>query len=170
MVMTWIFIVLTHAVILAGMLGIFYFVYRLIQNDKELLENVIRTAAALTGFLIYFGSKAIGISIPTFMMSSVATTNPYTFGFMTIIAPSAAGVFVAWYTIKSIRQSEDLASRVVILITTFILVMFADVYAATYQVELDRSETMKALVPNLTFTVAICLYLIFRYQRPKKGT
>jgi len=45
-----------------------------------------------------------------------------------------------------------------------------DVYAATYQVNFDKAAMMKSLVPNLTFTVAMSLYVIFKYKhREKEG-
>jgi len=45
-----------------------------------------------------------------------------------------------------------------------------DVYAATYQANFDKAAMMKSLVPNLTFTVAMSLYVIFKYKhREKEG-
>lgn len=164
MFMIWVFTILTHALILIGMLGIFYFIVRMIQNEHNLLERIIRITSAMTGFLIYFGAKAVGFSIPELMMHAVATTHSFTFGVFAMILPAAAGMLVAWYSIRCIERDEDIAMRVVIMITTFILVMFVDVYGATYRVTLGEGEIMKSLVPNLIFTVAMSLYVIFQYK------
>ena len=164
MIMTWVFTILANLFILIGMIAIFFFVKEMITEESNKIEKVIRTASAMTGFLTYFGSKAIGLSIPDIMMKAIATTNPFSFGLFALLVPSATGYLVAWYTLRRIKQSDDIASRLVIMFMTFILVMFCDVYAATYQVQLPKSQTMKALVPNLTFTVAMSLYVILQYK------
>jgi|694.fasta_scaffold71133_3 hypothetical protein len=168
MIIVWLYTILTHAFILIGIVAIAFFVYMLITEGLNSLEKVIRTAAAMTGFLTYFGSKAIGLSIPTLMMNSVSVTNPFIFGFFAVIAPSLSGVIVAWYAMRCIKSSEDIASRILIMIVVLILVMFSDVYAATYQINVEREQAMKYLVPNLTFTIAMCLYVIFKYKHKSR--
>ena len=164
MIMTLIFTILSHIAILLGIISAFYFVILLIRNEANLLEKVIRTTAAITGKLIYFGSKAVGVSIPSFMMKAVASTSYFSFGLFALIMPSAAGILVSWYIIKCIDRSEDIATRVVIMVSAFILVMFGDVYAASFSAASDTEAMMRYLVPNLTFTIAMCLYVILKYE------
>jgi len=164
MIMTWILIILTHVCIIFGMLAIIYFVQLMIRKETNTLEKVIRTAAAMTGFLIYFGARAIGVTIPDIMMDAITASNPITFGFFAILMPTASGLLVTWYTIKCIKRNEDTASRIVIMLTTFILVMFADVYAATYINDIETAHMKKSLVPNLIFTISMSLYVIFKYK------
>lgn len=142
----------------------FVFIGAMINSERNWLEKVIKTAAMITGFLIYFGSKSIGISIPAMIAASVQNTNPIVFGFFGLILPSAAGVLVSWYCMKNMRRSEIIASRVVILISAFIAVMFGDVYASTYQIGTVADSMNVALLPNLTFVVGLTLYVIFKYE------
>jgi glucan phosphoethanolaminetransferase (alkaline phosphatase superfamily) len=158
------FLVLTHLFVIVGMLAIAAFITRLVGSEERTVEKIILIAAAMTGFLSYFGAKALGISIPSLMLASAATTNPFTYGLMSVVLPSAAGVFVAWFFVRSLKRSENIARRLVILLSTLILVMFVDVYAATYQINSGASNSLKSLVPNLTFVVAISLYVIFRWE------
>lgn len=162
--MTAVLTALTHILILIGMATLLYFIQFMIRDEPKVLERVLRTSAAMTGFLIYFGAKASGISVPQFMMASIATTNPFSFGLLSILIPSAAGILTAWYCLRSIRRSEDIATRTIILIVMFIVTMFADVYAATYGLIAGDQLHARSLLPNVTFTVALSLYILFKYD------
>ena len=162
--MTTFFNILTHLLIVIGVIGMFVFVALMIMSETNWLEKIIKTAAMVTGFLIYFGAKSLGISIPTMIMASVQNTNPIIFGVFGLVLPSAAGIFVSWYCMKNMRRSEIIASRIVILLAAFIAVMFGDVYATTYQITELEAGLNTALLPNLTFIVGLMLYVIFKYE------
>ena len=161
--MVYFFTILTHVLIILGILGIFYFIGYLIISVKDTVERILRTSALTTGFLIYYGSKLVGLSIPSFMIKAISTLNPFTIGFFGIIFPGFIGTIVAWYCVKNINKHEDVAARTVILITTFIVVLFGDVYSVTFQ--FGHGYINEILLPNLTFTIGLCLYLIFKYKR-----
>jgi hypothetical protein len=162
--MTVFFNVVTHLLIILGVAGMFAFVGLMIKSEDQWLEKIIKTLAMVAGFLIYFGAKAVGISIPAMMLASVQNTNPIVFGFFGLVLPSAAGIFISWYCMKNMRRSEVIASRIVILISAFIAVMFGDVYASSYQVETLKESMNAALLPNLTFVVGLTLYVVFKYE------
>lgn len=165
--MTLFFNILTHLLIIVGILAMFVFVGIMVKAETVWLERIIKASTLVTGLLIYFGAKTVGISIPAIIMSSVQNTNPIIFGLFALILPSLAGIFVSWYCIKNMNRSEIIASRVVILISAFIAVMFGDIYASTYQLQ-NTSDTMNtALLPNLTFVVGLMLYVIFKYETRK---
>jgi|SRR5829696_3997762 len=127
-------------------------------------EVVIRLIAALTGFLIYFGSQAVGLSIPSLMLAALSTTNPVSIGIFGAVAPASAGIVVAWYCLRVIKKSEELGLRLLVLLSTFIIVLFGDVYVASLaNREFTQQGLNVSLLPNLTFTIGICLYIIFRY-------
>lgn len=168
--MTTFFNILTHLLIIIGIAGMFVFITMMITSERYWLEKIIKTVAMITGLLIYFGSKSIGISIPVMILVSVQNTNPIIFGLFALVLPSAAGVFVSWYCMKNMRRSEIIASRIVILISAFIAVMFGDVYASTYQIGNSAEAMNTALLPNLTFVVGLTLYVIFKYETGKPVT
>lgn len=167
MVITLIFNILTHIVIVLGMAGMFWFIYYMIRDEPLKLEQVIRLLAAVTGFLIYFGARATGMSIPDLMLSSIKTTGGVGFFFSSIFVPAGAGTLVAWYCLRALKKSDDIASRFVTLIATFVLVMFTDVYANTFTGGTGPRSVSTMLLPNLTFTIGLSLYVIMKYL-PKR--
>lgn len=166
--MATIFNVLTNVLIVTSVLVMIFLIGRLIFGGRGELEVAVRSMAAVAGFLIYVGSKAVGLSIPSFMLSAISTTNPFTIGFLSIVVPGAAGVVVAWFCLMNIRRAEELGSRLVVLLSTFIVALFGDVYVATLGTEVTSEQGIDlSLLPNLTFTVGISLYIIFRYLPSK---
>jgi hypothetical protein len=157
---------ITHGIISIGILALVYLIGYSVHKEPKIFEKVILIVSVMIGFLIYFGSKAIGISIPSMMMSAVTTTNPVSIGILAIILPSAAGVTVAWYCIHCLNKSSEIAFRIVILIGTFIVTLFGDVYFATYTVK-SQGNVDITLLPNLTFTIGMGLYVILNYRHNK---
>jgi ABC-type Na+ efflux pump permease subunit len=78
---------------------------------------------------------------------------------------------VAWFCLRSLEQHQDVVGpRLIILISTFVVAMFGDVYVATFQTsEVSQQGVNVALLPNLTFTVGMCLYFIFGYGVAKQS-
>ena len=157
---------LTHILIIISILGILYFVSEMIFSGRDIIEKAIRMSAFSTGFLIYYGSKSLGISIPLMMIKSLVITNPFSIGLFGILIPSLTGYFVAWFCIRNIKKSDNISARLIILIITFIIVLFGDVYVTAFgTMPSDKPAFSMTLLPNLTFTIALSLYLILRYNR-----
>jgi hypothetical protein len=150
-------------------MAIFGFIGFMVLQIHNTLERILRVVAMMTGFLIYFGARALGISIPDLMMASIRNAGPIVFGAINVIVPAATGVLVAWYCVRNIRSDEDIAARVVILLATFVLVIFTDVYAATYRTNIETGSINAALMPNLTFTVGLALYVISNFRHNRVG-
>lgn len=162
-IMAFIFNLITNVLIVLAMLAMISFIGLLIFSGSS-LQILIRILATVTGFLIYFGAKAVGLSIPSLMLSAISTTTPASIGVLGILLPGLAGMIVAWYCLKSIKKSEEVGLRLVILISTFIVVLFGDAYMASLGTAVTSQQGINvALLPNLTFTVGIALYIIFRY-------
>ncbi len=119
------FHMLTHVLIVASILGILILVAKMIFSPHDVIEKTIRMSAFTTGFLIYYGSKSIGISIPLMIIKSLVITNPFPIGLFGILIPSLTGYFVAWYCIKNIKKNDNISARLIILIITFIIVYTA---------------------------------------------
>lgn len=163
-IMATVFNVITNVLIIVSVVAMIVFIARLIFRGRGELETAVRSMAAVAGFLIYVGSQALGISIPSFMLSAISTTNPLAIGFLGILLPALAGTLVAWYCLNAIQQSEDLGARLVVLLATFIVSLFSDVYVSVLaNSEILQEDINVTLLPNLTFTVGISLYVIFKY-------
>jgi len=130
------------------------------------LERLVRAVAILLPLLVSLVGRAFGVSLAEVMGSSLALTNPLTFGLVDILVPGAMGVFLAWYIIRTARRSEEAAIRVLMMIGTLIITQFADVYLGAV---LDHGfQTTKHLAPNIAFTIGIGLYAILNFQSTKK--
>lgn len=160
------FNVMTHVLIVSSILGILFLVAKMIFYPSDTIEKTIRMSACTTGFLIYYGSKSIGISIPLMIVKSLVITNPFSIGLFGILIPSLTGYFVAWYCIKNIKKNENIAARLIVLIITFIIVLFGDVYVTAFDVNpINDTGFDITLLPNLTFTIALSLYMILKYNQ-----
>ena len=163
------FHILTHILIVTSIMAIIYLVAHMILSPDDGIENTIRSSAFATGFLIYYGSKAIGLSVPSLIIKSLILTNPFTIGLFGILMPSLTGYFVAWYCIRNINKNDNIAARLIILIITFIIVLFSDVYITTYGIAKNGPTMLDiTLLPNLTFTISLSLYVILRYKRQEQ--
>jgi hypothetical protein len=182
--MNWVpefFNVLANLLVILGTLVMVAFIARLIfqrspfigggrsqaayrDHRRYQVEVVIRIIAALIGFLIYFVSQAVGLSIPSLMLAAISTTNPASIGIFGVVAPASAGIIVAWYCLRTLKKSEELAFRLLVLLSTFIIVLFGDVYVASLaNKEFGPHGLNVSLLPNAAFVIGVCLYIVFRY-------
>ncbi|WP_420209208.1 hypothetical protein [Candidatus Electronema sp. JC] len=155
--------IITHIMIILGIIGLIFYISYAVHKEQEMFEKVILIISSMTGFLIYFGARALGLSIPSMMMSFVSMANPVKMTFFAIIIPWSVGTIVAWYFSWCLKKHIDIAFRIVILISAFIVTLFSDVYAASYTVSIN-GEIDTSLLPNLTFTVGMGLYIILNYK------
>jgi hypothetical protein len=168
------FNVLTNALVVASALAMVVFVAKLIFSAGR-MEATIRSMAAVTGFLIYVGAEAVGLSIPSLMLEAITVTNPFSIGVIGIILPGFAGAIVAAFLTYAAKreEGEDIYWRLVVLVSTFIVTLFGDVYVQTLGNAQNNAVTPRgldlALLPNLTFTIGLSLYLIVFYKRKGAG-
>lgn len=160
------FNVIPHVLIVVSLFGFLILIIKTIFSPQDVTEKTVRMSAFTSGFLIYYGSKVLGISIPVMMIKSLVITNPFSIGLFGILIPSLTGYFVAWFCMRNIRKSDNVAARLIILVVTFIIVLFSDVYATAFDANPVKETGLEiTLLPNLTFTIALSLYLIVRYNR-----
>lgn len=156
------FAVLLHAVIVLGLGVYFLVIFKAILVTGGEVERLIRGTAFASGLLVFFASKIMGISIADFLVDAVRYYNPFFFVPIAGLLPAGLGTLLAWYCIRSLNRSTNVAIRLMIVIGALSLIQFGDVYVKATRAEglaLDR-----AFVPNLAFTLAISLYVILRYD------
>jgi hypothetical protein len=158
------FNIVAHLIIIVGILVIFGFIIKMIVKQENRLERVIRVFALVAGFLIYFMSRAVGISIPDIIVKSLAGTTPLSFGIIGMLFPLILGIFAAWYCVDAMGRISNLPGRVAVLIATFILTLFTDVYVAVFKLP-TANKLHTNLLPNLTFVIGLSLYMIFNVKR-----
>jgi hypothetical protein len=158
--------VVTHIIILFGILGMLGFIIKMIVSGENPLEKIIRIFALVVGFLLYFITRAVGISVPQVIVNSLAGITPLSFGIVGMLVPLVVGVLVAWYCLDAMGRQSNLPGRVVILISTFILTLFTDIYVAVIKVP-SRNQIDTNLLPNLTFVIGLLLFVVFNVKKKK---
>jgi len=162
--MTTLLNIITHIIIIAGIIAILGFIIRMIQKGSGKLERLIRVFAVIAGFLIYFTIRVIGLSIPVLVVNLLKSTETLPFRLLAIVLPALIGILVAWYCLDAMRRQADLPARVVILISTFILTLFIDVYVAVFSIS-TGAQLGSNLLPNLAFVIGLSLFVIFNVKR-----
>jgi hypothetical protein len=117
-------------------------------------EQIMRSIAATCGLLLYLGAKALGLSLPMFMLGALTQGGAYVTGFL-----------VAWYVTRYFNSRDArknfVGMRILALVMSMALVLYIDTYIAA--VDAAHADGLKMLLPNLTFVLAIMLYATFRY-------
>jgi hypothetical protein len=153
-----------HLLTIAGLGLLTAFVFRFVLDPQDLVERFLRTVALVTGFLIYFASTAVGLSIPELMLESLRVSHPAALGVVSVALPSGIGAAVAAYCIRCLRKDErgNIAVRLMIMVTTFVIVLFAEAYAISRGA--DGVQVGLHLLPNVSFTIGLALYFVLRYD------
>jgi len=158
-----------HILIVVGMIFSVIFILAMTTATKIALETGLRIASIIVAFLLYFGSKAVGISIPDLILSAIQTSNPIAIGMFGAAVPFSAGAFSAWYVLRNMKKQPDIAVRAFIMIMTFVIILLGDVYLTTYKIDTQTEGINKFLLPNITFTAGVILYIIFNFVPTKDG-
>jgi len=154
---TWALIILIGI----SLLGMVASSFLAVAISGSVIESAIRCLALVCGFLTYFGSKTLGISIPSLLFSSLVLTSPILYLSIGNIIPFFIGFTVSWYMIKRLRKNDNIAIRIALLVGSFILTIFSDLFVNAVVADI----TNNLLMPNLTFTLGIALYFVFKYEK-----
>lgn len=166
-VMSLLLVVLVHLLVIASIGAMLFFLRYVILKNPDAVERLLRVAAFGAGLLAYVGAKALGISIPELMASSLAVAAPLSIGFLGVVFPALAGTFVAWFCLRLMHKDDNVAARGLVLFSAFFFTMFADTYA---QMAPQATSTSADLVlPNITFVLGVVLYTIFKYKPKTTG-
>jgi hypothetical protein len=134
--------------------------------NRSTPEVIMRSAAAVAGVLLYLGAKALGLSIPAFLLQAITQSGSYLTGLAGALAPALVGFVVAWWVTRYFNNRNEhknlIGMRVLSMLMAMVFFLFVDTYVATYGAAHDAGFAL--LLPNLTFTLAVLLYSIFRYH------
>ena len=101
--MATLFILLSHAVSIAGISALGYGAFRAIISTRSISERIVRGLALTAGTFAYLASKALGISLPALVMQSVEAGQWFSFVVVGAIIPSTAGFFLIRYIMACMR-------------------------------------------------------------------
>ena len=158
--------IVTHIIIIFGIVGMFVYTIKMIARGENTLEKIIRIFAMVVGFLVYFIIRAVGVHTPQFILNPLAGSAPVVFGIVGMLIPLLLGVFVAWYCLDAMGRRSNLPGRLVVLISTFILTLFTDIYVAVIKVP-SSTQIDTNLLPNLTFVIGLLIFVVFNVKKPR---
>ena len=160
-----VFVVLSHAATLLGILALCLGCYRAVVRSASTPEQIIRGMALVAGVFAYLAAKALGVSIPTLLVKTVDDAHWFSLLFLGTLVPSAAGFLLIRYVMACMRKHDVIAVRVMLMVSALALVMFADVYvAAAGEAKL---VDLRPLLPNVSFLLTMMCYIVFEY-RPRE--
>ncbi|HLA36014.1 MAG TPA: hypothetical protein VJ001_14215 [Rhodocyclaceae bacterium] len=125
-------------------------------------EAALRVISIVAGFLIYYASRAIGISIPELMLNASSSRDVVAVTLISFIGPIIAGLFVTNICINRIEDDSAIAGRITLLIMVLTLLIFVESYVASYKI--DSEGINIHLLPNVVFVLTVLLYLIFYFK------
>lgn len=156
------FSILINLLIIAAIAAQYIFMGYLVMGAESRGERYIRVLAYSSGVLTVLGAKALGASIPAFLVNSLSNPSPIIMGLVGVLLPAAAGVAMAWYFVRAIQKSKNIATRLLIFIGVLVATQFADVYAAI--VRTSGLALNPALAPNISFIVGVTLYIMLNFD------
>jgi len=154
--------VVSHGAIIVGILLQFFVTIRVALAAPNEIQRILRVTAFTTGLLVFFGARSLGLSLGNMMLLGITQYSPLMFGFFCLIMPSALGCLLAWYFIRCLKRSSEMAIKIMIMIGVFMVLQFGDIYLQAANI--GGVSLNKDLVPNLAFTIAIGLYVTLKHE------
>ncbi len=157
---------IVNIVIVIGIIGKIYIIYRLIVSYSSGVESLIRALSVTGACLIYLIFKTFGFSITDILISALTTGNLIKFNVFGFAIPLILGILLTEYIIITIRTCESKAMRILILIATLSIFQYVDLYLTAIRVssELSDISPSKVFVANIMFTISTIMTVIFRYD------
>jgi hypothetical protein len=168
--LTIVFTVLVNAGLIGAMFGKLALLYAIVAKfSPSWQERIMRSIAATAGCLTYIAAKAFGLSIPAFLLQALTEGGAYLTGVVGALLPAAAGYIVAWYVVRYLNSRNArrnlVGMRLLALVMAVTLLVFADVYVAAADAA-HQADSLRLLLPNVSFCLAIMLHAIFRFHPP----
>lgn len=134
---------------------------RVIMNSEG-AEQYVRVMSFCTGFLAFLITRALGVTFADLML--VTHSQDSSFGLILIgaIFPFLVGILISEGTILALRLGMPVPIRMVLLIAAFTLSQAA--YTNYVALASKVTSLDKAFIPNLSYSIAVGLWLTFRYR------
>lgn len=125
-------------------------------------EQYVRIMSFATGFLAFLITRALGVTFADLMLATHSAESSFGIIMIGAIFPFLVGVLISEGTIIALKLGMPVPMRMLLLIASFTLSQAAYTnYVALY----SKVTTLdKAFIPNLSYSVAVGLWLTFRYR------
>ena len=125
-------------------------------------EQYVRLMSFATGFLAFLITRALGVTFGDMMLATHSAGNSLMLVAIGAVFPFLVGVLISEGTIQAMRIGMPIPIRLALMIAAFTLSQAA----YTNYVALSSKVTTldKAFIPNLSYAIAVGLWLTFRYR------
>ncbi len=136
---------------------------------KNIIESFIQLLSICTGYILFLGAKALGVSMPNLLMKSLLTVN-ITYHILLWGIPTALlGYFATNFFIKILKKNTAKSIRVLLIVLCFTILQLKDIYTINELINNQQIENIDnirtaALFSNLTFYLGILLYIISKFE------
>lgn len=134
---------------------------RVIMNSEG-AEQYVRIMSFCTGFLAFLITRALGVTFADLMLVTHSQDSPLGMILIGAIFPFLVGILISEGTIIALKLGMPVPIRMVLLIAAFTLSQAA---YTNYVALASKITTLdKAFIPNLSYSIAVGLWLTFRYR------
>lgn len=129
---------------------------------SEGAEQYVRIMSFSTGFLAFLITRALGVTFADLMLATHAADSPLSIIIIGAAFPFLVGILISEGTIMALRIGMPIPIRMVLMIAAFTLSQAA---YTNYIALASKVTTLdKAFIPNLSYAIAVGLWLTFRYR------
>ena len=130
--------------------------------NSEGAEQYVRIMSFCTGFLAFLITRALGVTFADLMLVTHSQDSPLGMILIGAIFPFLVGILISEGTIIALKLGMPVPIRMVLLIAAFTLSQAA---YTNYVALASKITTLdKAFIPNLSYSIAVGLWLTFRYR------
>lgn len=125
-------------------------------------EQYVRIMSFSTGFLAFLISRALGLTFADLMLITHMQENPVGILVIGAIFPFVVGVMISEGTIIALKLGMPVPIRMILMIASFTLSQAA--YTNYVAISTQITTLDRAFIPNLSYSIAVGLWLTFRYR------
>jgi hypothetical protein len=125
-------------------------------------EQYVRIMSFSTGFLAFLITRALGVTFADMMLATHSSDSSFGIIVIGAVFPFLVGILISEGTIIALKLGTPVPIRMLLLMASFTLSQAAYTnYVALYS---KVTSLDKAFIPNLSYSVAVGLWLTFRYR------
>lgn len=155
------FLVLEQILILLVITSQIWISVRVILSTQG-AEQYVRIMSFSTGFLAFLITRALGVTFADLMLATHSADSPTGIVVIGVMFPFLVGVLISEGTIIALKLGMPVPIRMLLLIASFTLSQAA--YTNYIALSSNVTSLDKAFIPNLSYSIAVGLWLTFRYR------
>ncbi len=160
--MKWdVFTVLEQVLILLTISSQIWIAINVIMKSQG-AEQYVRIMSFSTGFLAFLITRALGVTFADLMLVTHSSDSSFAILVIGSVFPFLVGVLISEGTIFALRLGMPVPIRMLLMVAAFTLSQAA--YTNYIALASQVTTLDKAFIPNLSYAIAVGLWLTFRYR------